>query len=129
MKNIFFIIAVISLSVSTYAQTNTNKQSEKVTKYVTTFPNGEEAITITDRSASENLKLTSADNFYKYEILESSNHELVHGSNNQGKVCDIDKSALEEGTYTLKVYTDDFVITSDITITNGLQDQSDSSIN
>jgi hypothetical protein len=129
MKNIFFIIAVISLSVSTYAQTNTNKQSEKVTKYVTTFPNGEEAITITDRSASENLKLTSADNFYKYEILEPSNHELVHGSKNQGKVCDIDKSALEDGTYTLKVYTDDFVITSDITITNGLQDQSDSSIN
>ena len=127
MKNIFFIIAVISLSVSTYAQTN--KQSEKVTKYVTTFPNGEEAITITDRSASDNLKLTSADNFYKYEILEPSNHELVHGSKNQGKVCDIDKSALEDGTYTLKVYTDDFVITSDITITNGLQDQSDSSIN
>ena len=129
MKSIFFIIAVISLSVSTYAQTNTNKQSEKVTKYVTTFPNGEEAITITDRSASDNLKLTSADNFYKYEILEPSNHELVHGSKNQGKVCDIDKSALEDGTYTLKVYTDDFVITSDITITNGLQDQSDSSIN
>jgi hypothetical protein len=129
MKKIFFIIAVILLSVSTYAQTNTNKQTEKVTKYVTTFPNGEEAITITDRSESDNLELASADNFYKYEILESSNHELVHGSSNQGKVCDIDKSALEEGTYTLKVYTDDFVITSDITITNGLQNQSDSSIN
>ena len=129
MKKIFFIIAVILLSVSTYAQTNTNKQTEKVTKYVTTFPNGEEAITITDRSESDNLELASADNFYKYEILESSNHELVHGSSNQGKVCDIDKSALEEGTYTLKVYTDDFVITSDITITNGLQDQWDSSIN
>ena len=52
----------------------------------------------------------------KYEILESSNHELVHGSNNSGKICDIDKNKLEEGTYTLKVYTDDFVITSDITI-------------
>ncbi len=129
MKNIFLIIAVIMLSVSSYAQTNTNKHSEKVTKYVTTFPNGEEAITITDRSESANLKLTSADNFYKYEILEPSNHELVHGSNNQGKVCSIDKSTLEDGTYTLKVYTDDFVITSDITITNGLQDQSDSTIN
>ena len=54
MKKIFFIIAVILLSVSTYAQTNTNKQTEKVTKYVTTFPNGEEAITITDRSESDN---------------------------------------------------------------------------
>ena len=49
--------------MSTYAQSATNKQSEKVTKYVTTFPNGEEAITITDHSASDNLELTSADNF------------------------------------------------------------------
>ena len=112
------------ISMSTYAQSNTKKQSEKVTKYVTTFPNGEEAITITDHSASDNLELTSADNFYKYEILESSNHELLHGSNNQGKVCNIDKTKLTDGTYTLKVYTDDFVITSDITITNGMENQS-----
>ncbi|NOQ92023.1 MAG: hypothetical protein GQ552_04815, partial [Flavobacteriaceae bacterium] len=35
-----------------------------------------------------------------------------------GKVCDIDKSKLEDGNYTLKVYTSDFVITSDITISN-----------
>lgn len=117
------------LSLSSYAQSNTNKQSERVTKYVTTFPNGEEAITITDHSASDNLKLTSADNFYKYEILEPSNHELVHGSNNQGKVCNIDKNNLEDGTYTLKVYTDDFVITSDITITNGLQAESGTLVN
>lgn len=129
MKKIILLFAIAMLSVPTFAQADTNKQTEKVTKYVTTFPNGEEAITITDRSESDNLELASADNFYKYEILESSNHELVHGSSNQGKVCDIDKSALEEGTYTLKVYTDDFVITSDITITNGLQNQSDSSIN
>lgn len=129
MKNLILLFAVSMLSLSSFAQTNTNKQSERVTKYVTTFPNGEEAITITDHSASDNLKLTSADNFYKYEILESSNHELVHGSNNQGKVCSIDKNNLEDGTYTLKVYTDDFVITSDITITNGLQAESGSSLN
>ena len=129
MKNLILLFAVSMLSLSSFAQNNTNKQSEKVTKYVTTFPNGEEAITITNHSASDNLKLTSADNFYKYEILESSNHELVHGSNNQGKVCSIDKNNLEEGTYTLKVYTDDFVITSDITITNGLQAESGSSLN
>jgi len=90
---------------------------------VTTFPNGEEAITITDHSASDNLELSSADNFYKYEILESSNHELLHGSNNQGNVASIDKNALDEGTYTLKVYTEDFVITSDITISNGMEGQ------
>lgn len=124
MKNIALILVISMISISTYAQSTSNKQSEKVTKYVTTFPNGEEAITITDHSASDNLELTSADNFYKYEILESSNHELLHGSNNQGKVCNIDKTKLTDGTYTLKVYTDDFVITSDITITNGMENQS-----
>jgi len=124
MKKIALILVISMISISTYAQSNTNKQSEKVTKYVTTFPNGEEAITITDHSASDNLELTSADNFYKYEILESSNHELLHGSNNQGKVCNIDKTKLTDGTYTLKVYTDDFVITSDITISNGMENQS-----
>ena len=124
MKNIVLILVISMISMSTYAQSTTNKQSEKVTKYVTTFPNGEEAITITDHSTSDNLELTSADNFYKYEILESSNHELLHGSNNQGKVCNIDKTKLTDGTYTLKVYTDDFVITSDITISNGMENQS-----
>lgn len=126
MKNLILILAIGIISVNSYAQSNTNKQTEKVTKYVTTFPNGEEAITITDRSESDNLKLTSADSFYKYEILEPSNHELVHGSNNQGKVCDINKRDLDEGTYTLKVYTEDFVITSDITITNGIEDRTSS---
>jgi hypothetical protein len=124
MKNLFILLVLSLLSVSTYAQAQTNKQTEKVIKYVTTFPNGEEAITVTDHSSSSNLELASADNFYKYEILESSNHELVHGSNNQGKVCNIDKTKLEEGTYTLKVYTDDFVITSDITIGNKNQNES-----
>ena len=119
MKNLIITFAVLLFSVVGFAQ-ETNKQSEKVTKYVTTFPNGEEAITITDHSTSDNLKLSSADNFYKYEILETANHELVHGSDNQGKVCNIDKNKFEDGTYTLKVYTEDFVITSDITISNGI---------
>ena len=116
MKKTLLIAAISLIGTSALAQTDTNKQSEKVTKYVTTFPNGEEAITITDKSTSSKLELSSADNFYKYEILETANHELVHGSDNRGKVCDIDKTKLDEGTYTLKVYTDDFVITSDITI-------------
>jgi len=116
MKNTILIFAITLMSLAGFAQTTTNKQSEKITKYVTTFPNGEEAITITDSSVSNNLKLASADNFYKYEILETASHELVHSSNNKGNICDIDKSKLEDGTYTLKVYTSDFVITSDITI-------------
>jgi len=118
MKNTIILLAITLISFAGFAQNSTDKQSEKITKYVTTFPNGEEAITITDSSISSNLKLSSADSFYKYEILETASHELVHSSNNKGKVCDIDKSKLEDGTYTLKVYTSDFVITSDITIEN-----------
>jgi len=114
MKNIIIIITFTLLSSMGFAQ----DQPTKVVKYVTTFPNGEEAITIIESSNSNILKLTSADNFYKYEILELANHELVHKATNKGKVCDIDKSKLEEGNYTLKVYTSDFVITSDITISN-----------
>lgn len=115
MKKKVLIVAMTLMGITAFAQTGAK---EKVTKYVTTFPNGEEAITITDRASDSNLKLASADDFYKYEILETSSHELVHGSDNSGRVCDIDKSKLEEGTYTLKVYTEDFVITSDITIEN-----------
>jgi hypothetical protein len=119
MKKIVFIIAIACTGLTTYAQKNLTNQKDQITKYVTTFPNGDEAITITDKTSSSTLKLASSDDFYKYEILESSNHELVHGEANRGKICDIDKSKLEEGTYTLKVYTDDFVITSDITISGG----------
>jgi len=114
MKKTLLILAIALTGFTTYAQ----EAKETVTKYVTTFPNGEEAITITDKSNSSSLELSSADSFYKYEILESSNHELVHGQNNRGNVCAIDKTKLNDGTYTLKVYTDDFVITSDITISN-----------
>ena len=129
MKTSILLIAFTLLTFTGFAQTKNVEESEKITKYVTNFPNGEEAITILESSKSDNLKLSSAENFYKYEILEPANHELVHRSSNRGKVCDIDKSKLSDGTYTLKVYTDDFVITSDITITNGMELESNESIN
>jgi len=118
MKKTLLILAIALTGFTTYAQDAKTDVIETVTKYVTTFPNGDEAITITDKSNSSSLELSSADSFYKYEILESANHELVHGQNNRGNVCAIDKTKLNDGTYTLKVYTDDFVITSDITISN-----------
>ena len=129
MKTSILLIAFTLLTFTGFAQTKNVEESEKITKYVTNFPNGEEAITILESLKSDNLKLSSAENFYKYEILEPANHELVHRSSNRGKVCDIDKSKLSDGTYTLKVYTDDFVITSDITITNGMELESNESIN
>ena len=118
MKNSILIIAILLVSINTFAQSEKTENPEQITKYVTTFPNGEEAITILESNKTNNLKLSSAESFYKYEILEPASHELVHKSSNRGKVCDIDKSKLSDGTYTLKVYTSDFVITSDITISN-----------
>ncbi len=115
MKTTFLTIVITLISLIGFAQ---QEQVDKITKYVTTFPNGEDAITIIDNSNLDNLQLTSAENFYKYEILAPANHELIHQSTNRGRVCEIDKTKLEEGTYTLKVYTSDFVITSDITISN-----------
>ena len=129
MKTSILLIAFTLLTFTGFAQTKTVDQPEKITKYVTNFPNGEEAITILESSKSDNLQLSSAENFYKYEILEPANHELVHRSSNRGKICDIDKSKLSDGTYTLKVYTDDFVITSDITITKGLATESNNTLN
>ncbi len=117
MKTTFLTIVITLISLIGFAQ---QEQVDKITKYVTTFPNGEDAITIIDNSNLDNLQLTSAENFYKYEILAPANHELIHQSANRGKVCEIDKTKLEEGTYTLKVYTSDFVITSDITIDSGV---------
>ena len=128
MKNSILLIAFTLLSLTGFAQTQKAEQPEKITKYVTTFPNGEEAITIIDSSKSKSLKLSSADNFYKYEILEPANHELVHRSSNRGKICEIDKTKLSDGTYTLKVYTSDFVITSDITISNSKEVESNKSV-
>ncbi len=117
MKNLFLLIAFTLVTFTGFAQTEKTAPA-KITKYVTTFPNGEEAITILENSNSNNLQLSSAENFYKYEILEPANHELVHHSDNRGKVCEIDKTKLKDGNYTLKVYTSEFVITSDITISN-----------
>ena len=91
MKKIALIIAIALTGFTTYAQNTADAAKETITKYVTTFPNGDEAITITDKSSSSSLELSSADNFYKYEILETANHELVHGQDNKGKICAIDK--------------------------------------
>ena len=128
MKNLFLLIALTLVTFTGFAQTEKTAPA-KITKYVTTFPNGEEAITILENSTSNNLQLSSAENFYKYEILEPANHELVHHSANRGKVCEIDKTKLKDGNYTLKVYTSDFVITSDITISNLVPQESKEEIN
>lgn len=57
------------------------------------------------------MKLESVDNFYKYEILETSTSEAVFSSRNKGKECAIDKIKFAPETYNLRLYISSFVIT------------------
>ena len=50
MKTSILLIAFTLLTITGFAQTDKAEAPEKITKYVTTFPNGEEAITIMESS-------------------------------------------------------------------------------
>ncbi len=116
MKKVILTIAVLTVGFIGFAQENANKSQQ--VKYVTTAPDGSVAITIYDNAKEDNLKLESADNFYKFEILDPKTSEAVFASANQGKACTIDKTKIDTGIYNLRLYTSNFVITSEITVNN-----------
>jgi hypothetical protein len=93
-----------------------NADKEKRLKYVSLAPDGTIAMTIYNDTTSNNIKLESAIDFYKYEILDINSSETVYHSINKGKTCIFDVSNLVNGSYKLRIYTDNFVITSNITI-------------
>lgn len=112
MKNTVLTIVVSLIAVVAFAQSNAPQRM----KYVTTGPDGSVAMTIIDDTREDNMKLESANNFYKYQILDPRTAEPVYSSENKGKSCEIDKTKLAAGTYNLKLYTSNFVITSKITV-------------
>ncbi len=113
MKNAVLTIVVSLVAIVTFAQT---KEAPQRMKYVTTGPDGSVAMTIIDDTREDLMKLESANAFYKYQILDPRTAEPVFASDNQGKTCEIDKTKLAAGTYNLKLYTSNFVITSKITV-------------
>ena len=115
MKKVVLTAAILVLGFIGFAQTNANTAQRL--KYVTTGPDGSVAMTIYDDTREDNMKLESADNFYKYEIVEPTTSEAIYASKNQGKECTIDKTKIAAGTYNLRLYTSSFVITSKITVT------------
>ena len=115
MKKVVLTAVVLVLGLVGFAQTNSNAPQRL--KYVTTAPDGSVAMTIYDDTREDSMKLESADNFYKYEILEPTTSEAIYTSNNKGKECNIDKTKITAGTYDLRLYTSSFVITSKITVT------------
>jgi len=115
MKKLVLTAVVLVLGLVGFAQTNANTPQRL--KYVTTGPDGSVAMTIYDDTREDSMKLESADNFYKYEIVEPTTSEAIYASNNKGKECTIDKTKIAAGTYDLRLYTSSFVITSKITVT------------
>jgi len=119
MKKVILAIIVVAVGFVGYAQDNTN--ISKRLKYVTTAPDGSVAMTITDDTSKNDIKLESANKFYRYEILDPNTSEPVFASKNQGKECTIDKTKIAAGMYNLRLYTSNFVITSKIAISNTKQ--------
>jgi len=113
MKKIIFTMVLSLIGVTVIAQT---KETPQCLKYITQAPDGSVAMTIYDDSREDNMKLESANDFYRYEILEPSISEAIYTSRNSGKTCTIDKTKITAGTYNLRLYTSNFVITSKIII-------------
>ena len=116
MKKIIAIIGIGIIGVITFAQ---NSNTQPILKYVTHAPDGSVAITITEDAEDANknrMNVQSADVFYKYQILDQKTRGSVYTSKNDGKDCIIDTTNLDAGTYDLRLYTSDFVITTDLEI-------------
>ncbi len=114
MTKVILTIAVLAMGFIGFAQDKV--ETPKRFKYVTTGPDGSVAMTIYDDSREDSMKLESANNFYRYEVLDPTTGEAVFASRNQGKECTIDKTKIASGTYNLRLYTSKFVITSTIAI-------------
>ena len=116
MKKIIATMSFIIIGIVTFSQ---NSNTQPILKYVTHAPDGSVAITITEDAvdASNNrMNVQSADVFYKYQIVDQQTSESVFTSKNDSKECVIDTSSLDDGTYDLRLYTSDFVITTDLEI-------------
>lgn len=113
MKKIIAIISLSLLGVLSMAQKN---EIQQYVKYVTEAPDGSIAMTIIDYTNEDRMTVESAEVFYRYQILDQKTSESIYTSDNKSKDCVIDKTKLANGTYDLKLYTSDFVITTDLEI-------------
>ena len=113
MKKIIATVALVIFGLVTFSQ---NSSTQQVLKYVTHAPDGSVSITITDDTTNHRMSVQSADAFYRYQLLDKKTSESVYTSKNNGKACIIDTSDIADGTYDLRLYTSDFVITTDLEI-------------
>lgn len=77
-----------------------NEKSKK--NNVITFPNGDEAITIIANSDNNVIRLTEAESYNQYEMLDLSNHEAVHRSTKKRGFIRTDATVNDKGSYSLR---------------------------
>lgn len=92
------------------------KKTPQLIKYVTTAPDGTTSITIFDDSRSNLMQLEATDGFYKYQLIDIHSNKEVLSRQNKGRRCTINKLTIADGTYDLRLFTDNFVISSRVTI-------------
>ena len=80
-----------------FAQNN----SEIKKSTVTTFPNGDEAITIIENSDTNVIKLISSRDFNEYEMLDLSNHEVKHRLTKKREIIKTESKNLYEQNYAI----------------------------
>jgi len=97
MKYIFNFIMMF-IGYIGYSQSNI---SGREGNHITTFPNGDESITIIENSKSNVLKLSLSEDFQRYQSLELSNHEAVHSYSNKKRMKLINKADQKKGNYTV----------------------------
>ena len=78
-----------------------NAEKSKRNKVIT-FPNGDEAITIIANSESNVIRLTHAESYNQYEMLDLSNHEAVHRSAKKREFIRTDLTGNDQGSYSLR---------------------------
>lgn len=69
---------------------------------ITTFPNGEEAITIIENSDKNVIRLTRTEDYNRYEMLDLSNHEAVHRPTKKRGIIEMDGADENHGSYTIR---------------------------
>lgn len=106
-----FVFSLIIISLQAQSKEKAQRKTQEVHA-----PDGSLAMTITNDSRKATIKLASVTNFYKYQLLDLETNEPVFTASNRGKECTLDKSKIVAGTYKLRLYTRNFIITSNIDI-------------
>ena len=106
---VLFSFALISL----FAQNTPEKNN---IKYTSLAPDGSRALSFIDDIKDNLIKLESVYSFYKYQLLDVKTSEPVFSCVNRGNTCSIDKSGITPGTYNLRLFTKNFIITTSITL-------------